>query len=309
MNAKFARSRALFLVFFLIWGIAACRPTGPSPETPVTASAAPASMSTSQQPAASPTPFQPSPTPLPLAALVNGDPITVADYQAELARFGASIGAEPTPEQREQTLQDLINQHLLAQAAAEQGFSADEAMVQARIEALTARLGGQQALMNWMAANGYTETTFRADLQRQIAAAWMRDQIIDAVPIVAEQVHARQILHYNSDQANEALARLQAGASFETLAAEYDPVTEGELGWLPRGVLFDPALEEALFSLADGAASSVIQTLAGSHIVQVIERDPQRPLEAEALRTLQVKALADWLEARRAASDIEIFNP
>lgn len=311
MNAKSALRRALLFSLILTWIFTACRqspqPPVTSPETS-TSNAPAAPAGDTQIPPASPTPFQPSPTPQPLAARVNGDPITVAEYQAELARFAAAAGAEPAPEQRQQVLQDLIDQTLLAQGAAEQGFVVDDELLQARLDALAAGLGGQQALLDWMAANGYIETTFRADLARQVAAAWMRDQIIAAVPPAAEQIHARQILLYTSDQANEALARLQAGATFDALAAEYDPVTEGDLGWFPRGFLLDPALEEAAFSLADGTYSQVIQTVAGYHIIQVIERDPARHLEADALRAVQIRALQDWLENRRSASEIEIFS-
>ncbi len=43
--------------------------------------------------------------------------------------------------------------------------------------------------------------------------------------------------------------QLQAGADFATLAYRYDPLTGGDLGWFPRGVLTQPAVEEAAFSL------------------------------------------------------------
>jgi parvulin-like peptidyl-prolyl isomerase len=53
----------------------------------------------------------------------------------------------------------------------------------------------------------------------------------------------------------------------------------------------------------------VIQTEAGFHILQVIERDPQRPLSPDARLALQTQALKDWLAARRQASQIEILGP
>ena len=45
-----------------------------------------------------------------------------------------------------------------------------------------------------------------------------------------------------------------------SLAAEYDPVAEGELGWFPRGYLFDKELEDAAFGLQAGEYSQVIET-------------------------------------------------
>jgi peptidyl-prolyl cis-trans isomerase C len=160
-----------------------------------------------------------------------------------------------------------------------------------------------------MADNGYLEADFRRDLARSIAAAWMRDQVAAAVPQAAEQVHARQILVYQREQAEEALAQLQAGQDFATLAARYNAITAGDLGWFPRGYLLDPALDEAVFSLEPGEYSSILETPTGFHIIQVIERDAERALEAEARLTLQTQALQSWLEEQRMESDIQIFDP
>ena len=51
------------------------------------------------------------------------------------------------------------------------------------------------------------------------------------------------------------------------------------------------------------------QPYAEPSVVQVLERDPNYPLTADARRALQLQALEDWLEARRAESQIEILLP
>jgi peptidyl-prolyl cis-trans isomerase C len=256
---------------------------------------------------ASPSPIPPSPTPPTLAARVNGAMITLSEYQAELARYKAASGKDPTPEQAKSVLDDLIDQTLFAQAAAEKGFVVDNAMLKDHMMRLSASLGDDQALAAWIAAHGYTDEAFRAALTRSISAAWMRDQVIAAVPQTADQIHARQILLFNADDANNAYAQLQSGKDFATLAATYDPVTEGDLGWFPRGYLLDPKLEEAAFNLQPGQYTSVIQTPAGYSILQVIERDPNRPLLPDALQALQSQALQKWLETRRSQSDIQVL--
>ena len=101
---------------------------------------------------------------------------------------------------------------------------------------------------------------FRSDLRRQMAAASMRDQIAASVPATADQVHVKQILLYNADAAQQALGYLKAGWNFNDLAAQYDPVTKGELGWFPQGYLSDPAIETAAFALQPGQYSDIIQT-------------------------------------------------
>ena len=163
----------------------------------------------------------------------------------------------------------------------------DEASVQTRMDELAAQLGGMQPLADWMAAHGYTEAQFRQALGREMAAAWMRDQIALGVPETADQAHARQILLYNSEQAEQVLALLQGGQDFADLAEDYDPVTGGDLGWFPRGYLLSSAVEEAAFSLQPGQYSGVIETPLGFHIVQLVERDPQHPLSPDARQALQ----------------------
>jgi peptidyl-prolyl cis-trans isomerase C len=159
-----------------------------------------------------------------------------------------------------------------------------------------------------MSANGFDDPSFRQSLARAIAAAWMRDRIIETAPTSGEQVHARQIRADTQVEANAALGRLQAGEDFASLAAEFDPVSEGELGWFSRGVLLDKALEDAVFGLEPGQYSSVIETAAGFHILQLIERDPERLLSPEARLALQAQLLEQWIQEQRSQGDIQIFN-
>lgn len=247
---------------------------------------------------------------MPAAALVNGEPILLADFQAELRRFRQAQEAEGRPfnegEARQVVLDALINEMLLAQAAHQAGFQATDALVQSRIEALTAQLGGQDAILNWMSTYGYDEVSFRRALQRSIEAAWMRDQIVAKVPAEAEQVHAQQILFYNEQEAQLAWQVLQNGTAFEDLARQYDPLTAGDLGWFPRGYLLEPVVEEAAFNLKPGEYSGVLKSETGFYLVKVLDR-ALHPLSPQARRLLQQKALQEWLQQRREQSQIQII--
>ena len=319
---------ALGISLLAVAFLAACDGGTAPPTAPVVAS-------TQIQPTLTSPPVEDTPTPtaIPAIALVNGEPISLAAYQAELARLQAALsdltaqstgaptgiptgtptgiptGTELATENEQRALDALVDQMLLAQGAAEAGFSVDNAVLQERYDRLAAALGSTQALQGWMAENGYTEESFREDLSRAIAAAWMRDQVIGAVPEATEQVHARQILLPTAEEASQALADLRGGKDFTEVAAEYDPVAKGELGWFPRGYLFDAALEEAAFGLQAGEYSAVIETPAGFHILQVIERSAQQPLSPDARYILQERALQDWLAQRRSQSDIQVIPP
>jgi peptidyl-prolyl cis-trans isomerase C len=109
--------------------------------------------------------------------------------------------------------------------------------------------------------------------------------------------------------ANSIHTKLDNGKDFATLAKQYDPVTGGELGWFPRGFLTQPEVDEAAFALQPGQYSAVVHSAIGYHIIQVIERDPNHPLSPEARRAMQQKALQDWLQQQRSASQIEVLLP
>ncbi len=251
------------------------------------------------------TPAPPTATPVPSAGTVNGETIPLAEFSAEVTRYQAAQ-ATPAPEAEAQRVvfDDLVAQILLAQGAAEAGFTLDDAALQARIEALAAQVGGAEQLSAWQQEHGYNQEDFKAALRRASAAAWMRDKIIAAVPLSAPQVHIRQILLYNEEVAQKYADQLQAGADFDALAAQVDPVTGGDIGWFPRNYLAETAVEEAAFSLQAGATSAIIPSQVGYHLLKLLETQPDRPLSPDALQTLQTRALKEWLAQRRQQSTI-----
>ena len=252
----------------------------------------------------------PSDTPIPMAVTVNGEGISKTEFDAEVSRFMAAqteLGNTiPADQANQQILDELIDQFLLKQGAEAAGFTVDDVLLQERIDSLVTQLGNQDALTTWEQNHGYSDESFRVSLRRQIAAAWMRDYIIAQVPTIADQVHVQQILAYTQEAAQNAWDQLNAGADFDTLAYEFDPITKGELGWFPRNYLPDIQIEEAAFALQPGEYSQVIETIAGYSILKLIEKDGEHLLSPDALLTLQTRAIQDWLENKRASSDIVI---
>ena len=254
------------------------------------------------------TPEPPTATPEPMALTVNGEGVPVVEFKAEVQRFvesQESLGKSISPEQASETVtEDLTAQLLLAQAARANGFSLDESGLQTRLEALAAQVGGVEALSAWESQHGYTEPAFRSALKRAAESAWMRDKILAGVPSTAEQVHVQQILLYNQDTAQRFLNQLNGGADFDELALEADPLTRGDLGWVPRGYLLESGIEEAAFNLAVGQHSDVITTNVGFHIIRILERDPQRPLSPDAYLALQELALKKWIDGQRQQASV-----
>jgi len=255
----------------------------------------------------------PTPTEAPLAARINDEGISLAEYEAEIKRYQSGLeqlGEQYDPElAKQEVMDDLIAQTLFAQAAVAQNYSVNEADLQGKIEQYAETAGGQDALQTWMAENFYDPDSFRVAVSRDMAVIWLRNYLIAQVPQNTEQIHARQILVKNENEAIGIQRQLEVGTSFKSLAFSYDPLTGGELGWFPRGYLLQPEVENIAFSLQAGQYSGIIATIYGFHIVEVMEVDPQHPLSKDAQLFMQHQALEDWLNTQIGQSTIEILIP
>jgi peptidyl-prolyl cis-trans isomerase C len=307
-----------FLIAAALLSTAGC---GLSPRTP-SAEASPSAAQQTPTVEMSPTPAATATPDEPLAAKVNGEAVFLSDYQAQLKQYQDAAASTPaatpsaptggsstqTPASPSQiVLNDMVGEVLLAQAATKAGQTVTDDQLTAHISELTAKLGDAAKLSDWQTRMGYTDTSFRRALRTSMLAAWQRDQLAAAVPTTADQVHARQILLSSQDTANSVLQKLQAGEDFATLANTYDPSIGGDLGWFPKGYLTQSAVEDAAFALQPGQYSAIIETPLGFHIVQVIERDAQHPLSADALRFMQRQAIDQWVADQLKQSTVEIL--
>lgn len=246
-----------------------------------------------------------------MALRVNGEGITISEYQHELdlLKTAWQEAGKPVDEAAQNKFLQayFIYELLLSQAAKAEGYAVSDAALQEHISALVGHLGGQDKLEQWKAKYDYDDESFNLRLQRAMTAAWMRDRITAQAGTTAEQVHARQIRVNNEGEARAVQAQLQAGTDFTELAAEYDPLTRGDLGWFPRGYLYQKAVEDAAFALQPGQVSGMVTTEIGYHFVLVIERDANRPLSPDALQIVRRQALEKWLTQQRTAAKIEIL--
>ncbi|NOZ28940.1 MAG: hypothetical protein GXP39_12935 [Chloroflexi bacterium] len=111
--------------------------------------------------------------------------------------------------------------------------------------------------------------------------------------------------------AQELVERLRAGEDFAKLAEEYsdDPGSKasgGDLGWFGRGRMV-PEFEEAAFSLEPGQISDPVKTPFGYHIIQVMEKDPARPVDPFELERRKSEAYRKLLDEQKAALNIERY--
>lgn len=109
---------------------------------------------------------------------------------------------------------------------------------------------------------------------------------IDSIPLISAQVEMRQIIKIPpvsmeqkvmiKEKLRDLRRRVVEGENLATLAILYsdDPGSAakgGEIGFFGRGELY-PEYEAIAFKLKEGEISEIIETKAGFHIVQLIER-------------------------------------
>lgn len=136
----------------------------------------------------------------------------------------------------------------------------------------------------------------------QLLLQKVRDEYLgEQVPKFADQRHVMAMFLESEAQANEVIAGIEAGESFSELAAELslDDTTkeaEGDLGWLPQGILpltvDSDVLEESAFTIEVGTLSQPIpeetkEKAVGYWLVEVISVDNSvEPVQAQVRRML-----------------------
>lgn len=301
---------SLLLLLFL----AACgQEDAPAPEpTPATAAELPAMPGEPAPPVEEPTAtaVPPTPTPtIPRAATVNGEPLYLSVYEQELARYEqaqAQAAFPADPEYRRLVLDALVESMLVRQAAAAAGIVVSPETVDAELAELRAAIGSDEQFNAWLEANQWSEEEFREALAAELVTGLMRDRVTASVPRVAEQVNARYLQVDDAALAAELRQRAVAGDDFAFLARQnsLDRITGengGLLGYFARGSLLLPEVEEAAFALQPGEISEVIAVTDPNgrqtfYLVQVVAREPQRPLEADMQYALLQNAFSAWLE-------------
>lgn len=322
------------LVPFAVLLVAACTQGTPPVPGPAPVNTQPAAATVPSGPTSAPPPGQATPAatastpsggaPGNVAAIVNGQTISMAEYQKEIARARAFFidqglidpntteGKERLDQINRQVLeQELISQVLMDQAAARMGIKVSDAEVQASIDSVIKELGGKEAFDQGLAARGMTYDEFVKEQRDQLVANALRDQLTADVPRKAEQIHARHILVNTAEEAQKVLARLKGGEDFAKVAKEVSQDTSsaengGDLGWFPRGTMV-PEFEEVAFKLQANQLSDPVQSPFGYHVIQLLEKDPAREMDEDLWQSIRQQKFIEWLDNERAKANVQLF--
>ena len=162
---------------------------------------------------------------------------------------------------------------------------------------------------SYLSAMGITDAEFRSMVENQLLHQKLSDAMAAQVPTSAEQIHARHILVDTEAKAKEIEDKLKAGGDFAQLAKtdSQDTTTKdkgGDLGWFPQGKM-SPQFDDVAFKLQVNQISQPVKTNTGYEIIQVLEKDPNRPLDPQELAQRKSNALPQWLQSADSAPDIQ----
>jgi len=282
------------------------------------------------------------------AVSINGETISYQRFQGFYIEYrnskGVAVGArgdqfELLTRLRNEAMNLLIEQVLVAQAAAAAGVMADPQMVDAAYDELRSVFDSEQAFQMKLEGDGFTPESLRIHLGRMMAAQQYLNAIREEAADISdadleqyyddnrdrltlpEQVRVRHILitwkplgktddrAYIRESMNPILERARAGEDFAALAREYsdDYATRqsgGDTGFFNRGQMA-PEFEEAAFALQPGEISDVVETSFGVHIIRLEERQDEELLPLDDVREQLLDYVRNELAEQAVRAEID----
>lgn len=242
-----------------------------------------------------------------VAAVVNGDPVYLADVELEAAAQGRIDPGEPFgighPAYQD-VLDQLIDQRLMAQEAVAKGLNR-EGTAPRRLEAARERVLGNILVESLVAAH-VTDEKIRQMYSEQVTL-----QQID------DEVQVSMILVESEEEAAAVRERVTTGEEFSVVAFEVSQDTTtrlegGALGYVRPALMGEP-FSSAIGDTAVGDVSEPFQSEAGWHLIKVEDRRTPPPKTLEEMRPeivtfLTYAEISQILKALRAEAVIEPGN-
>ncbi|MDF1541862.1 MAG: peptidylprolyl isomerase [Anaerosomatales bacterium] len=283
-----------------------------------------------------------------VAAIVNGEEISKAELEAQVDRlmeqspqmFEGDEGEARLVDFKRQLLDNMINNVLIRQAAAERGISVTDEEIDAQIADLKAGFPSEEEFDTALANANLTLDDLKQQLRDQLATQRLMEDLVGDDEVTDAEIEeyyeankaqyeeqaavkASHILFDPEDKATaeDVLAQVNNGGDFAELAKEHskDPGSAaqgGDLGWSDPARPFVTEFQDALEALEVGEISELVETEYGWHIIKVDESREQRTkpldevseqIEQQILQQRNITAYQEFLAEVREAADIEIL--
>jgi peptidyl-prolyl cis-trans isomerase C len=233
-------------------------------------------------------------------ATVNGQKLSqeLFDVFAQAVMGGSQ--EPPTDEQKSQMVDQLINMTLAAQAAEKEGLQKDP-KVKARMELITTQVLAEAASEKYLSSHPVSESEMKAEYDAQVAA-------------MPKEYKARHILVDTKEKADEAIAKLDAGADFAKLATaeskDSSSKNGGDLGWFSPQTMVKP-FADAVEALQVGQyTKQPVQSEFGWHVILLEDvRSPEVPafddVKSQVEMFTQRKKLQAYIDELRKNAQVQ----
>jgi len=265
-----------------------------------------------------------------IVAVVGQNMILESTLEAEYLRYRSQGTIEGTAKETKcQILEGLLYEKLLLNQAELDSVEITESQVEQnmdqRLRYFISQFGSQEKLEEFYDKSILEiKNEFREQVRDQLMVESVQNEITmgvsvtpnevktffkkiprDSIPLINSEVQIGQIVKYPpitmeqkievKERLRELRKRIIEGESFATLAILYseDPGSAskgGELGFYGRGELF-PEFETVAFRLSEGETSDIVETEAGFHIIQMIERQGEYVNVRHILLTVKVSPI------------------
>jgi len=247
-------------------------------------------------------------------ATVNGDPITLAEFEERFQRAGLKPEKEAEFQVKEEFLNRLIERRMMLREAQRKRIKVGLPEITARIEAMRRDQG--KDVKETLGGMGIDYEKWKSDIwedmmiEKLISREVPRNVRVPAAEIRRyyqenpqeferpEQVRVRQIVVDTAGEAQKLLDELQSGkADFAALARAKSTAPEaeegGDLGYFAMGEM--PGEFNVVFGLPKGGVSDVVKSPYGYHIFKLEDKRKAGKLSLEAAS----REIARKLEQRK----------
>ena len=161
----------------------------------------------------------------------------------------------------------------------------------------------------FLARANVSDLQYRELVRSELYKDKLKESFAATIPRTEEQVRARHILLDSEENVARARQQLAEGIPFEQVARELSTDQGsrdkgGDLGWFGREVM-NPVFEQAAFTQPVGVIGEPFQAPNGTHIVQVLEGDPARPLTEEQIKQRADQAYQAWYAGLKGSSEVQ----
>ncbi len=235
-------------------------------------------------------------------ALVNGEPVSKAQYEIYAAQRAKQGVDAQSPGARQALTEEMVIQELLVQAAQKEGLDKDPQLA-IRLELARRGLLAQNLIEKMLAGQAPTDEDVKKEYDTLAAA------------IDTKEYKASHILVESEDQAKEIVGELQGGADFAELAKAHSTdgskANGGELGWFSPNMMV-PEFSQAAGKLEKGKfTEQPVKTQFGWHVILLEDiRDAAPPalddVRPQIVQRLQGLAFEAYLARLREGAEIDI---